>query len=444
MKKTAPAPDRKGTENFERGRLLRHQGNLAQAQSLLEKASADSPQRLDIALHWAETLLRRDKIDEYFKALRGALASSRPPARADIDGWLLRYRLATALMDFAEAARIGETILDASRRLNHIEALTWPVLIDDFPNSYRPRALVVLMEKALAGYISKNEDSPWGYYFRLYLLDRMRDRHPTVIHDIARLREFPAKRYGWMRYEPAMYHLHTLNFEDAIADYRAAAACSDPPHWRALYRQAEAQFCLGNLPAARRGLADALLGAEDRQRAQLLAYASWLELMSGDDRRAWTLWKQAEGLGVRRYPRHVPGALLLRLGRLPESLKALEEVLAGEPGNEQALLWHAEALLSEDRADEALASADRAVALEKGGNFYGVMLRGLASAKRGDDESLERARQAMPPEVLRFVESKSPPRSRRAPQRTVEIFQSVLELSRGIRKDGYLRKAWMR
>lgn len=442
MKKKNAAVDQ--TESFETGRYLRVAGRLAEAQTAFEDASRRAPGRVDIALHLAETLLQRNKIDAHFQTLEKARAAAPPNAPNDVPGWVRGYKLEVALMNFKKAAEIGETILDLTRDLRVIEALAWPVLIDDVPTLSRPSALRDRMASALERFISDDPRTPWGNYFRLYLLDRMRDRHPTVIVDIKRLHEFPAARYGWMLYEPAMYHLHTLNFKEAVADYQAAADASDPPQWRALYRLAEAHFCLGDIPSARRALAQARKMSSGIDLAHAHAYAAWLGLMSGDYEQAKKDSASAARLGARSYPRHVPGALQLQMGRLQESLKTLEALLAGEPENEQILLWHAEALLKAGRFKPAREEASLAVKLEKGRNFYALILRALANAGLGDWSAFERDHQAVPPEVLSYAENKLSARPEDARVRARKTLEKVLELSRGIRKDGYLRSAWMR
>jgi len=415
---------------FQRAQNLRARGRLAPAAAAFERASILRPGHLPTCLHWSETLMRQGRLARMSAILTAALERGSLTASGTVSDLLLRYRLAAVAGDFAEAERLGESVLDLTRDLPHLETLAWPVLVENYSRLDKPAAYLRKMDRDLDRFVAARPRSPWGRYLRLYLTNRMMERRPSVRTDGRFLCTLDAKRYGWMRYEAGTFGLHTGDPRRALADFTAAELCSTPPNWRARCRIADVRLTMGDAAGARASLRRAEMIAGPRKKGAVLAHKSGVLLLLGDYRGALQAVTAAVAAGARNFPHWHRGAALLKLGRRGEALKALDEALAKEPEDEVARLWRAEALLRLGRRAQAAVESDR-VLRENPGNAYALILRGLA----GTPAAARRALRLIPPNMRR-----------RARLRGLDdrgTLERILVLSRGLRKHGYLSAFWM-
>lgn len=416
---------------FQRAQNLRARGRLAPAAAGFERACSLRPGHLPAYLHWAETLMRQGRLARMRAVLKTALRRAVVDASSPVSDLLTRYRLAAVSGDFDEAERLGESVLDLSRALPHLETLAWPVLLENYSRLDKPAGYVRALDRALDRFVAARPGSPWGRYFRLYLTNRMRERRPSVRTDGLFLRALDATRYGWMRYEAGTYGLHTGDPRRALADFTAAERCSTPPNWRARCRIADVQLTMGDAAAAKASLRRAEKIAGPRKRGAVLAHKSGILLLVGEYRAALRAVTAGVAAGARNFPHWYRGAALLKLGRRAEALAALDAALVKEPEDDVARLWRAEALLRLGRRAESAAESGRVLRDDRG-NPYALILRGLASGTNGA------ARRA-----LRLVPSAMRRRAKLGDLEAGPALERILELSRGLRKPGCMSAFWM-
>src|SRR2546421_625831 len=78
----------------------------------------------------------------------------------------LPFRLAILACDHAAAAELGEQVLRVTRDYESLEALRWPIFVEEFDLTYGGDAFHRASLAALERLIERSPKSPWGYYYR--------------------------------------------------------------------------------------------------------------------------------------------------------------------------------------------------------------------------------------------------------------------------------------
>lgn len=438
-----------GELQFQQGRLLAQSGRLADAGRVYRRACASRPGWLEPYFHLAETLQRQDKTSEMFSVLERAERAAPPAAPDDIQASLERFRLAVLRCDFKDAVEMGESILERTRVLEHLEALRWPVFISEFDLTYGSRSFHRAALSALGRFIRRAPSSPWGYYYRVIFLKSLEDRatrsgRPTakfrgrIRSDLGRITKFAGPRHGWMMMESAKESLDRLEFSAALNGYRLAAQASDPPNWYARCQSAEILCCMGRVAAARREFMRAWREAPEREQGNILAWRGEFHLWIGEYARAVRCEEEALRRGHQYSHCWLGGAQLL-MGQARRALTTLDRAVAVSPWDLEAKVWRAEALLRLGRPREALKQARQA--MEGGDNFYGRLLFGLASAALGDQPGCRRAYDDFPAAFKRYIST-----ARGKPRGFTEMAENlewVLRQSLGVRRGGSSIYAWL-
>lgn len=432
---------------FAWGKLKRFQLRPGEAADSYERACRLRPKNLRPYLYWAESLLLEGRVRRVFTVLERADRLCPRPPKSDLEGWLERYRLAACRLEFAEAARIGERVLDSTPAGGAIERLTWPVFVDDFEMFKRPPRYLKEAFSSLGRLIRREPRSPWGYYFRLYYTilsydeaygaDRDREQ---LLSDSSKIESSPRGRYGWMRHELGRCRMNLRDFPGAVAAYRVAAASPLRPHWSTLCELAEAEMYAGDLDAALRAVdKGAALAPSPTDRDQCAGKKAKLLLWAGEYEGALAVLATIAGQGSAGPFYTWRGGALLKLGRVSEALATLDEGLAAHPTPE-ARIWRVEALYRAGRHAEAIREAQP---LGKT-NFMALAVAGLALGARGDLQESRRTIERIPEPVLRFVESRTGLAREKTENYPRRALESILDLSRGVRLTAYETALWLR
>ena len=359
--------------------------------------------------------------------------------RADLSGKLAYYRLSVCLKNFAEAAEIGEAVLDDTREFCHVQRLLSPVLSGSpppFPADYFDEAFSLL-----ARFTADRPDSPWGYFFRTFCLKSTPKGAAVVDGDCRRLRTFDAARYGFMRYETGLRALYGRDFPSADADFAVAAASTEPGHWIAQCLRAEAVLCRGDVDGALRIVSEAERTAQKNSIGDAIAWKGELLLWVGRFADAAAELDRAIALEKTRYAEGWRGCALAAQSRWAEGRAALDRWLEGAPWDDEAAVWRAEAMYRMKDYAAAIGACGRLLEPEKGRkNFYASAIRGLACAAAGDASGLRAAFAEIPKEMLA--------RAARDLGKTdagfAEILEQLLVSSRGVRRVNYETSVWLR
>lgn len=375
------------------------------------------------------------------RVLRRAAQREPVPDPGDVWGWLDFYKRAVRAADYEEAACIGERLLDFGFDLRVINVLRWPRFDTHFQYHRLPRAYWDSMRRPLMRFVIDNPRSPWGGFFLRWFLPRGSGAAARLRRkaNAERLRAFPLKRYGWMRAELGKDQLIAGEFRSALADYRAALECF-PEDWPSRFFLGEALLCLGHARRAQAVFNGALKSAGTRDFAEAAAWRGEMYLWTGDYSRALSVLDKACSASAREACVWKAGALL-KLGRHSLARSILEAELRRQPGDLEAVIWLAESLWRLGRPKDALRALQRAESA--GGHLYRTFIR-TVRALTFDEMGMRRARdrefKAIPVDVLNFVRRRWGKRSLDRRQ----TLESILDLSRGVRRDGYERAAWTR
>lgn len=386
-------------------------------------------------------MLRRGRVQDMANVLEKASRRCPAPGTRDHWGWLDRYKWAVRSAHYAEAALIGERLLDLEFDLRFINVLRWPRFDSHFQYHSLPGAYWDFIRKPLLRFVRDQPRSPWGCFFLRWVLPpgrgtSARRRRRAIAR---RLKGFSLKRYGWMRAESAKDHLIRGEFAQAVTEYRAALKCF-PGDWPSLFFMGETLLCQGSASEAAAVFDRALRAAPARDAGEAEAWRGEAYLWVGDYKKALVLLESAS----RKSARHAAGwrgGALLKLGRLREARAVLKNALRENPNDTEARIWRAEALLRSGKPREVL--RELAKADGENGHLYAVFLhalRALAYGAMGSKPAMAREFKALPSPVLRFLRRKRLNEKRDHGQ----VLESLLEFSRGVRRDGYERAVWMR
>ena len=436
---------------FLRARLAVHRADLRGAVRGYRRALALNPGALDVYFYLAEALMRLGRTGEMFAALDKAWRLCPPPAEADVRGWLDRFRLAMTRCDFAEAFRIGEYVLDRSRRLEHVETLRWPTIIEEYdltcaPPEFHRRALARLDRLART-----RPKAPWVYYYRIIIYGAMaakefrEDTERVLRPDHERIRRADDARFGWMLMESAKRRLYAEDFPEAVKLFEAVARSTQPEGWLARCLAGEALVCQGKIPKAFAAFDAAERAAPEFEKGNVLAWRGEMRLWLGQYTEAISDLDQALTRSA-QYAHCWKGGALVGAGRFGEALPILERAIAISPWDLEAKIWRAEALHHLGRHDEALEQLSDPTGDTRSPIIYWHALRGLIRRALGDA--------AGPREEYRYVEKWRRTvalvreglglASIRTDDEIAAVFESLLTRSRGLRRGGdYERRSWM-
>lgn len=396
--------DREYERTLDEARRMRWQQKLPRAESCYRSAIALLPRKPRAYLYLAETLMLARRLKEMSLVLRTGLKKSASEV-SDMSDRLDRYRLAVCGLNYPEAVRIGERILDLTRRPEDLDQLLWPVFCNEFEYTPRPADYVKKALRLSARYLAGNPRSPWGYYFR-GLMGELSPRPPGFVGtDLERVCGFSASRYGWMRFKSGLRHFQGREFAQAAERFRVAAAASDPGSWKAQCCLCECRLRLGNVREARRALEDLekMISGIDPQKSDnrdALTYQGRLLILCGNSRKAVNVLTAAVELGSHLAPAWL-GAALVRQARYDDALAVLREA-AGHPfshSKQEAMEWECEALYRLRRYDEVLRGAERLLR-EDQSSVFGRVFLALACDALGESGKFREEAARLPNEVF--------------------------------------------
>jgi len=332
-----------------------------------------------------------------------------------------RFKALMRLGRYAEAARLGETILDGRVTLDDLRAFWDPWEKDNRPDREAPLADARSLALAL-----KRTKGPWR---RFYL---------GCLGEPGGFAALPSgRRYGWMHYGAAMDALFSGRFAQAVRSFNIALR-RRPLDWRAHGYLAEAYACLDEPGLARRSMARAHAGASGPEKAQALAWRGELDLWLGDYERALERTTKSGSPFAHGWR----GAALLKLGRREEALVQLDAALKLFPRDEEALLWRAEAKRELGRYREAL---DDLALVTRQHRVWIYFNRALANRALGDEAAMKADFDSLPPEVVAHVRRAlglggAGPRDN---EERARILEAGLVLARGFRRGEYAQAVWL-
>ena len=418
----------------ELGQLLERRGRRAEAEAAYRRAVALKPGRLHPYFRLAQLLLNRGDRREMARVLNDAALAASPAADADVNGLIDRFQLALCRCDNEEAARMGEAVLDRTRRLKDLESLSVPILpgFDGIQLAPAFRNYSMKAMRAAQKYAAARPRSPWGDYIQIQWQVQMDPSPEAQARCYRRLTAFPASRYGWMRFTIGRDLLYRGKFRSAIKHLEVARDFSSPPDWRSQCYIAEAHVFQGDMAGALRAFRKAEELAADA-RGEATAWKGAALLWAGRYRLALRVLDGIPQEAQSPYALCWKGAALSKLRRFRPALTALDEVLARFPDDFEARVWRAETLLRAGRAREALRDADAVCAREGERNHYATAVRGLARAALGDDAGMQSDLRLMPTPLIRIALRRLGLAEARK-RDTEKILENILESSRGLRR----------
>lgn len=411
-------------------------GRPTAAVAAYRKACSLRPYRLTAFFQLARLLLVRDDGRGAARALAAAKRRSAVVEDAGIETLIDHFQISVCLLDNEGAARIGELILDQTRRFAHLEALSVPIK-PGYDGAAITPALRRYTDRGVAAaevYARRHPDSAWG----VFIVNLWRP-HEAAPEECRSLMALPASRYGWMRERAGSALLYRREFAEAIRQLSVARDFSEPRNWRCQCFLAEERFFQGDLNGALRAFRE-LKRWPEAPRGEVLAWKAAILLWGGRYRQALKVLEALPKDEESPYALCWKGAALYKLGRYGPALAALDESLAGSPNDREARVWRAEALLRHGQARAALKAADEAVNLG-GAADYAHAVRGLSRAAAGDGAGL----------CADFLKVGKPLLEGAAralglagidPRDAAPILETVLEMSCGIRRSDLTYTVW--
>lgn len=329
-----------------------------------------------------------------------------------------------------EAVAAAENILDRRPGLDDLRCFWDPWEWDE----RAPREELLAELKAFERSLGPRPRGPWLHYYRGFLSG------PGGLANFERLEDFPAKRYGWMYFRAASEALLACEFERA-ADWFRRCLAGKPADWRAHCFLAETYLCLGRRDDAFAEMDLALKAAPESEAGQVLAWRGAFELWLGRYEEALALLDRAAALGA-QCAFCWRGAALLKLGRPDEALAELDRTLTLFPLDFEAYVWRGEAKRALGRPREALEDLDERAAKDRDLAtpvwLWARFNRALAKAALGDAAGMDAEFAAIPAAVVDHLRAKT------GLERTEDLLEAGLRLSRGFRRDEYGQAIWMR
>jgi len=437
---------------FLRARLAVHRGDLEAAAAGYREALALNPAALEVYFYLAEALMRLERTAEMDAPLREAARACPEPADGDLQGWTDRFRLALLRREFAEAFRIGERILDGGRRVQHVEVLRWPTIIEEYDFTC---ASTEYHEKALAELdrLKKVQPKlPWASYYRIILLRadaarKFRDGAEELLAaDHAAVEAAPGERYGWMLMETAKKRFYAGEFPEALRLLRAVVRSTVPGGWLAQCMIGETLVCQGKVPEAFAALREAEAMASEFEKGNVIAWTGEMRLWLGEYERALESLDDALTRSA-QYAHCWKGGALVCLKRYPEALECLDRAIAISPWDLEAKIWRAEALYRLSRNAEALEQL-RLPPGEKSPVIYWHALRGLLRRALGDAAGLREEFETVSRSgwgSADYVRKRLGLAAADTDEDRAKILEGLLTFSRGMRRGGnHEGLSWMR
>lgn len=384
MSSMAPSVDRL----IDLGAHLLYTGRPAMAEALLLRAAAAQAAPAAFRL-LAHALMVQERAPEALRVLAAGLAANprdaslhfrlarvheglgaSAAARAGFERFLelasdapgARFEAFMALDRFAKAFREAERMLDAWSA-DEADRLNAPWEDELF---HRRSAAFHRERLARLSAFGGKRASPWPGFFRgLLKLELGLAREAQ--EEFARLRRFPAHRYGWMRYAAgiAFFSESKERCADAAAEFESVLRYKPDAFW-ARGRLAEALLCLGREKEAfaEFGRAEAALDGP-KAKAHLRAWRGEALLWLGRYDEALGPLDLAVSSGAELAYCWRGGARLL-LGDHAGAGADLDAAVGLDPGDAEARLWRGELYRRMGRLDEARAELTRAASLDAG------------------------------------------------------------------------------
>lgn len=244
-------------------------------------------------------------------------------------------------------------------------------------------------------------------------------------------------RYFWMRYYIAEILLRRLDLYDLARAEIQAVVQRCPWLWEARCLWTEILMAVGHPDPLKTVRA---ISVPELSRPAFLAWRGALELWSGQYELAVTDLDISAGLDN-------PDALcwrggaLCRLGRLAESKRDLDRLLAMDPKDPEGLVWRGEVNRSLGRVPEALKDLEDVIAIS-GDKPWAHVNRGLLRLGRKDLVGAYKDFASL------FMKHSDIDRIAKSPLdagRLEEVFEAALAAGRGCRRsDPHLNAGWMR
>lgn len=435
---------------------LKTAGRFGEAAKSYRAALRKYPGSLRLSLGLGEILLLQGKVSEMFALLRRAGEPSAPGegvpyGREGASRWqtaVMNYRRQAALLNFAEAARIAESLLDVTNDYECVKNLPKPFLVDQFDLHPAPRSYKKASLAAARRVLRESPDLPWGVLYRLMLHKIFQSRgkeYPEASSDRRRLESFCRGRYGWLGQALGVRSLCDGDFRKAMDFFKTAAEACSPLDWVSACYRAEAMACDGRAGEALREFAQVLSRARPECRGAVLAWKGEILLWIGRSQQALRCFNEALRLGA-LYAHGWKGGALVRLGRWTSALQELDRAIALQPNDLESRLWKVEALFRLGKYARALRELKAAEPLndfEK--SIYYHALRALVRGARGDDAGMRRdclvlSRSGHSPPALSCRLGRL--RGLRSEEQA-RVLEDLLAASRGVRRGNYEYAVWL-
>jgi tetratricopeptide (TPR) repeat protein len=429
---------------FELGQLLERRGRRSAAEKAYRRAVALKPSRLQPYFSLAQLFLARGERRAMARVLDAARRDAPREGDSGIERLLDLFQAALCRRDNEEAERIGEEILDRTRRLKDLEVLAVPIL-PGFDGLALSPAMKKYSMEAVRGaekYAAAHPGSPWGDYIQILWRARLDPSPQAEALCYGRLAGFPASRYGWMRLKGGCDLLYRGEFRSAIGHLEAARDFSSPPDWRSQCFIAEAHLYRGDTAGALRAFRKAEQFAPADARGEAAAWKGAALLWRGRYRRAIRVLDGIPREARSPYALCWKGAALSKLRRYKPALAALDAAIARFPHDWEARVWRAETLLRSGRAREARREADVVFAHEGERGHYALAVRGLACAALGDETGVRRDLRLLPKPLVRLALSRLGPSAARDAD-GAKIMEEILESSLGLRRSDVHMARWL-
>jgi tetratricopeptide (TPR) repeat protein len=340
-----------------------------------------------------------------------------------------KFKALMKLRRYREAVRTAEAILDSRPALPDIRCFWDPWDWDE----RIPRKVLLRELRAFERAVGPNARGPWLHYYRGSLSG------PDGLPHFERLSGYPVKRYGWMYFRAGSAALLESDFKKAESWFKRSLA-SKPKDWRAHCFLAETYLCLRKPKAAFAEMDRALRAAPESEAGQVLAWRGAFELWLGRYQRALGLLDKAAALGA-QCAHCWKGAALLKLGRPAEALEELDLTLRLYPLDFEAYVWRGEAKRALGRPREALKDLGEHAVKDRTRKtpvwLWARFNRALAMAALEDKAGMNAEFEAIPAPVIAYI------RKATGLEKTEDILEAGLRLSRGFRRDEYGQAIWM-
>lgn len=378
--------------------ILRLQGRLEEADSVLRKANKINPTEPEVRRTLSEVLRNRalqcksqDRLDESrdcrearrvrLLKLNAKRASAIEAASPEAE----KFRALASEGKYKKAFEVGERILNSGTTLQDLRVFWHPWNPDKLKDVFKEHI------KILERMVKEKPETPWAGYYLAMLQDVKFEFDPLVLSS--------GKRYGWMQFKVAHKYLGWSQFQRALAQFKIALRYK-PVDWRIHGFLAETYLCLRRRREAFRELERAKAVVPIEEATQVLAWKGAFHLWIGNYASALRVLDDACEQGA-LWAFCWRGGAKIKLGRCRSALEDLNKAIKLYPGDREAYVWRGEAKRELGLYPEALRDLNRKPVM-----MWALLNRALVKASLKDYEGMERDLGAIPEDKLNYFKRK--------------------------------------